>query len=372
MTANPLLVPSSLPFGYPDFGAIREEHFVEAFETGMAEQRAELAAVTGNPEPATFDNTVVALERSGRTLRRVSLVFSALVGSCSTPGIRAIEAEMAPGLSAHRDALTLDPALFARIEAVDADGLDGESRRLLERYHRDRVRAGARLGAADQQRLRALNTELSALSTEFGTRLLAEANDSAVHVTDVAELDGLSPDAVSAAAQAATARGLDGYLITMVLPTGQPVLASLTRRDLRERVHEASVTRGARGGANDVTELVVRIAALRAERAALLGHPHHASWTVEDGTAGTVEALDAMLGKLAPVATANARAEAEELAAVAGHPIEPWDRAFYAEQVRRERFDVDVAALRPYFELNRVLHDGVFRAAELLYLDGAS
>lgn len=367
MTANPLLAPSSLPFGYPDFDAIREEHFTEAFEAGMAEQRAELAAVTGNPEPATFDNTVVALERSGRTLRRVSLVFSALVGSCSTPGIRAIEAELAPKLSAHRDALTLDPALFARIEAVDADGLDGESRRLLERYHRDRVRAGARLDGAEQDRLRALNTELSALSTEFGTRLLAEANDAAVHVTDVAELDGLSPDAVSAAAQAATARGLDGYLITMVLPTGQPVLASLTRRDLREKVYEASVTRGARGGANDVTELVVRIAALRAERAALLGHPHHASWTVEDGTAGTVEALDAMLGKLAPVAAANARAEAEELAAVAGHPIEPWDRAFYAEQVRRERFDVDVAALRPYFELNRVLHDGVFRAAELLY-----
>ncbi|WP_214402014.1 M3 family metallopeptidase [Pseudonocardia lacus] len=371
VSTNPFLVPSPLPFGYPDFAAIREEHFAPAFEAGMAEQRAEVEAVTADPAAATFENTIVALERSGRTLQRVSAVFFTLVASCSTEGIRAIEAQMAPCLAAHRDAITLDPALFARIEALftarDELGLDPESLRLLERYHRDAVRAGARLGPAEQARLRELNAELSALSTEFGSKLLAGANDAAVHVTDVAELDGLSADAISAAATAAKARGLDGYLITMVLPTGQPVLASLANRALRERVHTASVTRGARGDANDTTAIVRRMVALRAERARLLGHPHHASWSVEPATAGTVEAMDAMLDRLAPVAAANAATEAEELAAAAGHPIEPWDRAFYAERVRRERFDLDGEALRPYFELDRVLRDGVFRAAGLLY-----
>ena len=371
MPVNPLLVPSSLPFGYPDFDAIREEHFAPAFAAGMAEQRAEVDAITTSPEPPTFDDTVVALERSGQTLRRVSAVFFTLVGSCSTPGIRAIEADLAPQLAEHADAILLDGALFARLDRLHAAraqlDLDPESLRLLERRHRDAVRAGARLGPAEQRRLRELNAELSTLSTEFGSRLLAEANDSAVHVTNPARLRGLSPDAVSAAARAAAARDLDGYLITLVLPTEQPVLGALTDRELREQVHAASVARGSRGNEHDSRGLVLRITALRAERARLLGHPHHASWVVADGTAGTVEAVDAMLGKLAPIAAANARAEAAELAAEAGHPIEPWDRAFYAERVRRTRFDLDAATLRPYFELDRVLRDGVFHAAGLLY-----
>ena len=371
MPVNPLLVPSSLPFGYPDFDAIREEHFAPAFAAGMAEQRAEVDAITTSPEPPTFDDTVVALERSGQTLRRVSAVFFTLVGSCSTPGIRAIEADLAPQLAEHADAILLDGVLFGRLDQLHAArarlDLDPESLRLLERRHRDAVRAGARLGPAEQRRLRELNAELSTLSTEFGSRLLAEANDSAVHVTDPARLQGLSPDAVSAAARAAAARDLDGHLITLVLPTEQPVLGALTDRELREQVHAASVARGSRGNEHDSRGLVLRITALRAERARLLGHPHHASWVVADGTAGTVEAVDAVLGKLAPIAAANARAEAVELAAEAGHPIEPWDRAFYAERVRRTRFDLDAATLRPYFELDRVLRDGVFHAAGLLY-----
>jgi peptidyl-dipeptidase Dcp len=371
VTGNPFLAPSPLPFGFPDFDAIREEHFLPAFAEGMAQQRAEVDAITADPAPATFDNTLVALERSGAVLRRVSAVFFTLAGSCSTPGIRAIEAEVAPQLAAHGDAITLDPALFARIEALFAArhelGLDAESLRLLERRHRDAVRAGARLAPAEQERLRAVNGELSTLSTEFGARLLAGANDGAVLVDDPARLDGLSADAVSSAARAAAARGLDGHLITLVLPTEQPVLAALTDRALREQVHRASTSRGLHGDANDTREIVLRASALRAERARLLGHPHHASWVVEIGTAGTVEAIDAMLGKMAPVAAANARAEAEELSADAGHPIEAWDRAFHAERVRRERFDLDTVALRPYFELERVLHDGVFHAAGLLY-----
>ncbi len=340
MSANPFLAPSPLPFGYPDFDVIPEEHFAPAFAAGMAEQRAEVDAITADPAPATFENTIVALERSGAVLRRVSAVFFTLAGSASTPGIRAIEADVAPQLAAHADAISLDAALFARIEALfdaRADlGLDAESLRLLERRHRDAVRAGARLGAAEQERLRALNAELSTLSTEFGSRLLAAAAESAVLVDDPARLDGLSPDAVSAAARAAQARGQDGHLITLVLPTGQPVLSSLTDRALRERVHAASVSRGAHGDEHDTRGIVLRMIGLRADRARLLGHPHHASWVVEIATAGTVDAVDAMLGKLAPIAAANARAEAAELAQAAGHEIAPWDRAFHAERLRRE------------------------------------
>jgi peptidyl-dipeptidase Dcp len=371
VTGNPFLAPSPLPFEFPDFDAIREEHFLPAFTAGMAEQRAEVEAVTADPGPATFENTIVALERSGATLRRVSKVFFTLVASCSTPGIREIEADVAPRLAAHADAITLDTVLFARIEALFAArhdlGLDPESLRLLERRHRDAVRAGARLGPAQQERLRALNAELSTLSTEFGNRLLAGANAAAVLVDDPAQLDGLPADAVSAAARAAADRGQEGaHLLTLVLPTGQPALASLTDRALRERLHRASTGRGL-GGDHDTRDIVLRLAALRAERATLLGHPHHASWVVEDSTAATVEAIDAMLGKLAPVAVANARAEAAELSEAAGFPIAAWDRAFYAERVRRERFDLDTDALRPYFELERVLHDGVFHAAGRLY-----
>ncbi|TWF77322.1 peptidyl-dipeptidase Dcp [Pseudonocardia hierapolitana] len=371
VTGNPFLAPSQLPFEFPDFDAIREEHFLPAFTAGMAEQRAEVEAITADPGPATFENTIVALERSGATLRRVSSVFFTLVGSCSTPGIREIEAEVAPQLAAHADAITLDPVLFTRIEALFAARhdleLDAESLRLLERYHRDAVRAGARLAPAEKERLKELNAELSVLSTEFGARLLAGANAAAVLVEDAAQLDGLPADAVSAAARAAAERGHDGaYLLTLVLPTGQPALASLTDRGLRERLHKASTGRGS-GGEHDTRDIVLRTAALRAERAKLLGHPHHASWVVEISTAGTVEAIDAMLGKLTQVAVANARQEAAELSEAAGFPIEAWDRAFYAERVRRERFDLDTDALRPYFELERVLHDGVFHAAARLY-----
>ena len=253
---NPLLTPSPLPFGFPDFSAIREEHFAEAFEVAMAEHRAEVAAITARPGPPTFDDTVVALERSGATLRRVSAVFFVLVGSLSTPAIRETEARVAPLLAEHADAISLDPALFSRLDALHAVrhelGLDAESLRLLERRHRDAVRAGARLGPAAQERLRALNAELSTLSTEFGTRLLADTNAAALVVDDPGRLDGLSPDAVAAAARAAEARGHAGrYVLPLVLPTHQPALASLTDRGLRERLFRASISRGARGNEHD-------------------------------------------------------------------------------------------------------------------------
>ena len=373
---NPFLTPSPCEFELPDFSAISEDHFLPAFEAGMAEQLVEVEDIVASGEP-TFADTVVALERSGRTLDRVSRVFFTRVGAHTSPRIQEIEAEVAPKLAAHRDAIMLDAGLFARLDALHERraglGLDPESLRLLERHHRDAVRAGARLGAADQERLRALNAELSTLSTEFGARLLAGANAAAVHVTDPARLDGMSADAISAAAGAARDRGHDGgYLITLVLPTGQPVLASLTDRSLREEVFRASVERGSRPGPHDTRGIVRRLVALRAERARLLGYRDHASYVIDDATAGTAEAAGRMLADLVPAAVANADAEVAELDGLAradlgDEPLRPWDHAFYAERVRRERFDVDGSLLRPYLELERVIHDGVFRAARRLY-----
>ncbi|MET0187347.1 MAG: M3 family metallopeptidase [Pseudonocardia sediminis] len=368
---NPFLAPSDLPHELPDFTRIRDEHFLPAFTAGMEAQLAEIAGIVASGEP-TFENTIVALERSGRILDRVARVFFTRVGAHTSPAIQEIEAEIGPRLAAHSDTIGLDPALFARIDALHAArddlGLDPESLRLLERHHRDAVRAGARLGPDEQTRLRALNGELSTLSTEFGTRLLAGANAAAVHVTDVARLDGLSADAITSAAEAAADRGYDGgYLLTMVLPTQQPALASLTDRALREELHRASVGRGSEPGPHDTRDLIRRTATLRAERARLLGYPDHASYVIDDATARTAEAAGEMLAGLVPAAVANADREAAELAELAGHPLEAWDWAFYAERYRKQHFDVDASVLRPYLEVDRVIHDGVFHAAGELY-----
>jgi peptidyl-dipeptidase Dcp len=370
---NPLSRASELPFALPPFGDIGTEHLREALLAGMAEQRAEVAAIVGSAEPPTFANTVVALERSGRLLSRAEAVFGNLASSVSTPRLREIEREMAPLEAAHTDALRLDPALFARIDAVHAArsdaGLDDEAVRLVERYHLDFVLAGARLDDAGRDRLTELNQELSALSTTFGQNLQLATEAAAVRVDDAAELDGLDPEEIAAAATAAGERGVAGYLITLVLPTGQPVLTKLRNRDLRRRVFEASLAR-ASSGDHDNRPVALRIARLRAERARLLGFDMHADLVLADSTARTTAAVDAMLGSMVPASVANAEAEAAVLGAAAerdGIEVEAWDRAFYSERVRAERYAVDTTALRPYFELDRVLVDGVFHAAELLY-----
>jgi len=370
--ANPFRSPSPLPLGYPDLAVIREEHFLPAFDEAMGEHRAEVEAITSDPRPPTFANTLEALERSGTMLRRVSALFFTLNASASTPTLREIKKQVAPRLAAHHDGVRLDPELFARIEALHARrhelGLDPQSLRLLEERHRDGVRAGARLATPQQQRLREINTELASLSAEFADRLLAEANASAVLVEDPARLAGLSVDAVAAAARTAAERGHDGgHLLPLALPTAQPVLASLTDRALREQVHRASTARNARGGAHDTRELVARITALRAQRAGLLGYPHHAAWVAEDATAGSTERVDELLAALVAPAVAGAEREAAQLADAAGHELAAWDRALYTERLRRERFGVDADVLRPYFELERVLHDGVLFAAGRLY-----
>jgi peptidyl-dipeptidase Dcp len=374
---NPFLSRSDLPYELPPFELIREEHYSPAFERGMAEQLEEIAAITGNPEPPTVENTLVAMERSGRTLTRVSAVFFNQTSSNTNPDLQRIEADIAPKLAAHADAIHLDSVLFERIRRVhdarESLDLDPETRRLVERYYTDFVRAGAELDASAQDRLRAINEELSALSTSFEQNLLADTNELAVVLDDAAELDGLSDDAVAAASEAARARGLDGkYVLELSLPTGQPALTSLTDRSVRERIMRASRSRGSRGNAYDNSTLVVRMARLRAERARLLGYPDHATYILADRTATSPELLDPMLDQLVPAAVANARAEARVLQTAideegGGFELESWDWARYSERARKAKFDVDAGDLRPYLALERVLNDGLFFAATKLY-----
>lgn len=368
--------PSTLPFQLPPFAAIGVEDFEPAFAAGMAEHLAQVRAVADDPAPPTFDGTIVALERAGVLLNRVASTFFNLAGSSSTEALREVEARMVPALTAHHDRIRLDPALFARIDAVHraeqaAPTLTGEDAQLLARYHLDFVLAGAGLDADGRRELAGLNERLATLTTTFGQNLLKATEAAAVVVDEVAELDGLSADAIGAAAAAAADRGLDGRLvITLVLPTGQPLLKVLRNRDVRRRLFEASLHR-AEGGEHDNRPVLLDIVRLRAQRARLLGFPTHADATVADQTVGSLAAMDAFLGRLVGPAVANARAEAEQLAAAAAadgvDELEPWDWAYYSDRIYRDRYEVDTAALRPYFQLDRVLTDGVFAAARGLY-----
>lgn len=369
MTDNPLLVPSDLPYELPPFARIRDEHYRPAFETGMAEHAAEVEAIASREDAPTFDNTIVALERAGWTLGRVQTAFWTKIASDSTPALREVESELSPKLAAHSDSILLNQRLFARVRAVfdrREELSDPEQRRLLERYHTDFVRAGAALPAEAAEELKALNAELAALSVAFDQNLQADTNDALVVVDDVADLDGLTADAIAAAANTATERGHDGaYAISLILPTAQPALASLTNRDVRRRLYEASVNRGTTSN----IELVGKVAKLRARRAKLLGYDSHAAYAIADQTAREVPAVLERLEAMAPVAHRNAVAEAAALqeAMPEGETLEAWDWPFYAEKVRRERYAVDAAAMRPYFELDRVVRDGVFFAASKLY-----
>jgi peptidyl-dipeptidase Dcp len=354
VTENPLFAPSALPFELPPFAQIADEHYLPAYERGMAEHLDEVEAIVADPEPPTFENTIVALERCGRLLHRASVAFHSLAASDATEAIRALEVELSPRVAAHWDAIHMNRALYDRIRRVEP--ADEEEAWILDRYRLDFTRAGAELSEGDQARLRELNQELSRLSTTFRQTLLEASTSEALVVDDPALLDGLSPSAVDGLAD----QGV--YRLPLLNFTDQPALAELTNRDVRRRLYELSVNRAASNRA-----LAVRMATLRAERARLLGYPSHAAFSVADQTAKTLDAVEGMLAKLAEPAAANARREAVALAEQAGHPIEPWDWAFYSEQVRAARFEVDEAAMRPYFELDRVYHEGVFRAANGLY-----
>lgn len=380
--ANPFFEASTLPLQYPHFDRIQDAHFGPAFDAGMAEQLAEIQAIVSNPEPASFDNTILALERSGQTLGRATRVFFNLVGTDTNDARRQLQADYSARFAAHRDEISLNPDLFARIDTLyqqrQSLGLDAEGVRLIERYRTSFVRAGAALSEQDKARMKDINAELANLGTQFSQNVLAEVNDSAVIVDTAEELDGLTPAQISAAADAATARGHAGkYAITLLNTTGQPPLSQLTNRALRQRIHEASVVRGARGNQWDNRGILSRVVNLRDERARMLGYTNHATYVLEDETAATPQAVNDMLGQLAPAAVANAQREAQTLQAMIDREqaalgqesfqLAPWDWAFYTEKVRQAEYDFDEAQLKPYLEMTNVLENGVFYAATQLY-----
>jgi peptidyl-dipeptidase Dcp len=374
---NPLLMPSPLPFGAPPFDRIQDGDFAPAFEAGIKSQLEEIAAIADHPAAPTFENTLVALEKSGQLLGRVSLVFNGLTSANTNPALQQIQQDVAPKLASLQDAIFLNGKLFNRVEAVyrqrDALKLDPESSRLVDYYHQRFVRAGARLSDADKTKLKALNEQDAALSAKYISLLLNAAKEAALVVGGAAELAGLSNDELETAALAAKARGLDGkWLIPLLNTTQHPLLPSLKNRATREQLFRASWTRTERGDANDTRQIIATLADLRARKAGLLGYPNFAAWVLEDQMAKTPSAVEQFLARLIPPATTNARAEARDIQALidqqrGNFSLEPWDWEFYAEQVRKARYDLDGAALTPYFELDRVLRDGVFYAAQELY-----
>jgi len=377
-TTNPFFAESTLPYGMPPFDLIRNEHFVPAFERGMAEQSAEIAAIAENAQAATFENTIVEMELSGQLLGRSRRVFSNLTSAHTNDSMQEIQTEMAPRFSAHNDNILLNAELFARVaslyEARDSLGLDPEALRLLERYHMDFVRAGAELSAEQKDRLREINAELAELGTAFSQNVLNEVNESAVVVESRDELAGLSESQIESAAQEAESRELAGkYVLTLQNATQQPPLTSLENRALRQRIQEISAARGSRGNEYDNRSIVNRVLTLRAERSTLLGYDNHAAFILEDQTALTVDAVNDMLGLLGPRAVANARREAADLQALINEteaePFElaAWDWLYYTEKLRLKRYNLDETQLKPYFEMHRVLNDGVFFMAEQVY-----
>ncbi|UVJ37901.1 M3 family metallopeptidase [Arthrobacter sp. CJ23] len=365
---NPLLSPSPLPFGLPLFAGIEDAHFAEAVDAGLAEHLAEIQAITEQSEAATFENTAVAMERAGRLLERAAASFFTLVSADATDTIRELETRLSPKFSAHQDAVYMNRALFERFAAIDVTGLDSESTRLVEEYLKEFRQSGIQLDDAGQERLKGINAELSRLGTEFGQRVKEAMKSSALLLDDAADLAGLPADDIASSAEAARTAGHEGkYLLTLIQPSNQPAMSALENRDVRRRLHEASLARGSAGGSLDVRELVTSMVRLRAEKATLLGFANYAELTVDRQTAPDFEAVQAMMDRLAPAAVRNADAEAAALAETAGHPLEAWDWAYYSAKVRRERFSVDEQAIRPFFSLDKVLHDGVFFAATSLY-----
>ncbi|NCT84135.1 MAG: M3 family metallopeptidase [Comamonadaceae bacterium] len=379
---NPLLTVSPLPLHYPQFDKLRDEHFAPALEQGMAEQLAEIQAIADNPAAPTFDNTIVAWEKSGRLLNRATTLLFSLLGADANPARQQLQTDYAAKLAAQRDAVLLNPKLFARVEALyaqrDSAAPNAEAKRLIERYRRDMLRAGAQLNDEQKTRMKAINAELATLTARFNKQVLAEVNDSAIVVDSAEELAGLSPAQIAAAAEAAKKRGLEGkYLIALLNTTIQPFETDLQNRAVRERLHRASVARGARGNEFDTRAIVSRVMTLRQERAALLGYATPAAFVLEEETAKSADTVNALLRQLAPAAMASARQEAAELQklidseqAAKKQPsfaLQAWDWSYYSEKLRAAKYGFDESQLKPYLEMTSVLEKGVFHAAHQLY-----
>ena len=372
---NPFALRSTLEYEMPDFTRINDESYLPAFHAGCEEHLHEVHEIIKQDE-VTFENTIVALERSGQLLTRVLTVFYNKSSSDTTDRLDEIEEEIAPKLSAHMDAIRLNQALFGRIKELysnrDSLELNNEDAWLLERYYMDFTHAGAHLTDAQREELTNLNEELSKLETLFGKNLLADTNTLAVEVDDVAELDGLSENEIAACAAAAKARGLEGkWLVTMVNFTGHPLLSSMKNRGLRERVMKNSLLKG-NCDVIDNRKVILEIVKLRAKRAELFGVKTHAEHVLQDRNAQNPENVHKMLKQIAPAAVRNAKLEGADLqktidANGEGFTLESWDWDFYTEAVRLEKYNLDTSAMRPYFELERVLQDGVFFAANKLF-----
>jgi peptidyl-dipeptidase Dcp len=374
--ANPFAQKSTLPFEAPPFDRIKDADYEPAMFAGMAEQQREVAAIANNPSPPTFANTILAMEKTGDLLERVQAAFSAVAGAYTNPAIERIQQEMAPKLAAHEDAIYLDDKLFKRVETIykerTALQLDPESVRLVEYYYEHFVHAGAKLSDADKAKLKLLNGEESTLSNAFSRKLLAATKAGAFTTADRAALAGLSEAQIASAHAAAKARGSDGYLIPLQNTTQQPALSELNVRGSRQALFEDSWNRAEKGGDNDTRETIARLAQVRAEKAKLLGFPTYAAWKLENQMARTPAAAISFMDALVPAATARAQRELQDIQDLVdkqggGFKAQAWDWDFYAEQVRKAKYDIDEAQVRPYFEIDNVLKNGVFYAATRLY-----
>ena len=374
--SNPFYAPSTLPFHAPPFDKIKDEDYQPAIEAGMAEELSEIQAIADDAAPPTFENTLVAMEETGRLLQRARAAFGAVTGANTNPLLQKVRTEEAPKQAAHHDAIYLNAKLFARVAAVYQQRatlkLDGESLRLLEVTYDNFVRSGANLSEVDKTELKKLNEEISTLSNRFSTKLLAATKGGAYVTTDKGALAGLSDAQMASAAQAAESRQQEGYVLPLQNTTQQPDLGSVSVRATREALFEKSWNRAERGDANDTRDDIAHLAQLRARRAQLLGYPNHAAWKLGDQMAKTPEAALKFMDALVPGATAKAASEAKDIQDVidlqkGGFALQPWDWDFYSEQVRKAKYDLDESAVKPYFELNNVVENGVFYAANQLY-----
>ena len=374
---NPFYKESSLYFKYPQFDKIKNEHYTPAFKKGMAEHMEEVESIANSNEAPTLDNTIIALEISGALLNRVATVFFSLISANTNDEMEDIQSEMAPKLSTHSDQILLNGNLFERVSIVYESrndlNLDAESVRLIEKYYIDFVRSGAKLSSKEKERLKSINSEMAVLQTTFSQNVLKEVNALAVIVDTKEELNGLSDAAIEAAANEAISRKLEGkYVVTLRNTSGQPPMSSLTNRALRERIHKTSLSRGSRGGEFDNRKTLAKIIKLRSQRAQLMGYANHAAYSLENQTAQTTTAVNKRLLGLAPAAVANATREAADLqkminAEGGNFELASWDWDFYTEKVRADRYNFDAAQLKPYFEMNNVLQNGVFYAANQLF-----
>jgi peptidyl-dipeptidase Dcp len=374
--SNPFAKPSALPMQAPDFSKIKDSDYLPAIMAGMAQQKREVSQIANNPAPPTFNNTLVPLERSGQLLERAILAFSAVNGADTNDTLQDIDSKTSPLLAAHQDFIFLNAKLFARVKTLHDQAaslsLNPEQAKLLDVYYKQFIKAGAQLSPEKQAQLKQMNERLSTLSTDFGQKLLAATKAGAVHVTDKAALAGMSDAEIAAAAQAAKDRKLDGYVLPLQNTTRQPAATTLTSHDTRQALFNASVSRAEHGDANDTRNVISELAKLRAEKAALLGFDNYADYTLSDQMAKNRATAMGFLNRLAPATSAKQQQEWADIVALAksqGANFTPTaaDWNYYAEQIRKQRYDLNQDELKPYFEIHKVLTDGVFYAANQLY-----